>query len=155
MYIIYRRGSIFELFDNKMCFIPSVLCNIKHWLFTDSLGADSMHVSRIQRWLKLVQQSIRAITMKWQQQTESLTWQAARSNIIKVHSEENYLSLRHWELACHNQASIAMTPHASRLNIFSSIFLSHQKWFFFLIKTFTWWTKYWPMNEITCCVLSL
>lgn len=72
--------------------------------------------------------------MKWQQQTESLTWQAARSNRIKVHSEENYLSLRHWELAWHNQASIAMTPHASRLNIFSSIFLSHQKWVFFLHK---------------------
>lgn len=130
MYIIYRRGSIFELFDNKMCFIPFVLCNIKPCLPTLSARIVCMfHGNR--GWLELVQQSIRAITMKWQQQTESLTWQAARSNIIKVHSEENYLSLRHWELACHNQASIAMTPHASRLNILSSIFLSHQKWFFF------------------------
>lgn len=32
MYIIYCRGSIFEFFDNKMCFIFFVFCNIKFCL---------------------------------------------------------------------------------------------------------------------------
>lgn len=94
MFELKQKARIILL---SLLFVTSRISSNVTYLPTPSARIVCMFHIKRGAWLKLFQKSIREITMKWQQQTESLTWHTARSNGINVHNTEKkeWGTLRH------------------------------------------------------------